>query len=59
MAMPKHPYRTQANCKNMEDWKTTQEIVKANINQSKDQVGQILEALKSLKASRKPLFAKG
>jgi len=51
MARPRHPYRTRANSKNMEDWETAQETIKADINQLKDQVGQILEALKSLKAS--------
>jgi len=40
----------------MEDWETTQEIVKVDISRLKDQVGQILEALKSLKASREALI---
>jgi len=35
----------------MEDLETAQETIKAYINQLKDQVGQILEALKSLKAT--------
>jgi len=35
----------------MEDWEEAHEAVKADINQLKDQVSQILEALKSLKAS--------
>jgi len=35
----------------MEDWEEAHEAVKADINELKDQVGQILEALKSLKAS--------
>jgi len=34
----------------MEDWKKAHEVVNADINQLKDQVSQILEALKSLKA---------
>ena len=40
-------------------WKTVQETIKADINQLKNQVGQILEALKSLKASREASSAKG
>ena len=35
----------------MEDWEEAHEAVKADINELKDQVGQILEVLKSLKAS--------
>ena len=35
----------------MEDWEEAHEDVKADINELKDQVGQILEALKLLKAS--------
>ncbi|XP_027936145.1 uncharacterized protein LOC114191163 [Vigna unguiculata] len=59
MEKPRHPYRTRANRKNMEDWETTQEAVKADICQLKDKVGQILEALKSLKASGEASSAKG
>jgi len=43
----------------MEDWEIAQEIIKADISQLKDQVGQILEALKSLKASGEASSAKG
>jgi len=39
-ARPRHPYRTRANSKNMEDWETAQETIKADISQLKDQVGQ-------------------
>jgi len=59
MARPRHLYRTRANSKNMEDWETAQETIKANINQLNDQVGQILEALKSLRASGEASSAKG
>jgi len=58
-AKPRHPYRTRANSKNMEDWETAQETIKAYINQLKDQVGQILEALKSLKATGEASCSKG
>jgi len=58
-ARPRHPYRTRANSKNMEDWETAQETIKADINQLKDQVGQILEALKSLRVSGEASSAKG
>ncbi|XP_027912906.1 uncharacterized protein LOC114172940 [Vigna unguiculata] len=43
----------------MEDWETAQETIKADISQLKDQVGQILEALKSLRASGEASSAKG
>jgi len=43
----------------MEDWEIAQEAVKADICQLKDQVGQILEALKSLKASGEASSTKG
>jgi len=43
----------------MEDWETAQETMKADISQLKDQVGQILEALKSLKASVEASSTKG
>jgi len=43
----------------MEDWETVQETIKADINQLKDQVGQILEALKSLRVSGEASSAKG
>jgi len=36
----------------MEDWREPQEAIKADINQLKDQVGQILEALAALKSIR-------
>ncbi|XP_027915141.1 uncharacterized protein LOC114174501 [Vigna unguiculata] len=43
----------------MEDWETAQETIKVDINQLKDQVGQILEALKSLRVSGEASSAKG
>ena len=58
-ARPRHPYRTRANSKTMEDWETAQETIKVDINQLKDQVGQILEALKSLRVSGEASSAKG
>jgi len=33
---PRHPYRTRANSKNMEDWETPQENMKVDISQLKD-----------------------
>jgi len=42
----------------MEDCEEAHEVVKADINQLKDEMGQILEALKSLKASGEALFAR-
>jgi len=58
-ARPRHPYKTRANSKNMEDWETAQETIKADINQLKDQVGQILGALKSLRVSGEASSVKG
>jgi len=37
----------------MEDWKKDQEAIKADINQLKDQVNQILEILKNLRTMNK------
>jgi len=54
----RHPYRTRANCKTMEDWENMHEEVKEEINQVKgeisqikDQMGQILEELRAMKSS--------
>ena len=55
---PRHPYRTRANSKTMEDWENAHEEVKeeisqvkGEISQMKDQMGQILEALRAMKSS--------
>jgi len=55
---PRHPYRTRANFKTMEDWENAHEEVKeeisqvkGEISQIKDQMGQILEALRTMKSS--------
>ena len=59
-ARPTHPYRTRANSKNMEDWETAQETIKADISQLKDQVGQILEAFfEVFKGLRRSFISKG
>ncbi|XP_052725976.1 uncharacterized protein LOC128194421 [Vigna angularis] len=42
----------------MEDWEEERETVKADISQLKDQVGQILEALKAMKTAGETSFAK-
>ncbi|XP_047172662.1 uncharacterized protein LOC124840622, partial [Vigna umbellata] len=42
----------------MEDWEEERETVKADINQLKDQVGQILEALKAMKTTGEASSAK-
>jgi len=42
----------------MEDWETAQETIKEYVSQLKDQVGQILKALKSLKTSEEFSSAK-
>ena len=54
----RHPYRTRANSKTMEDWENAHEEVKeeisqvkGEISQMKDQMGQILEALRAMKSS--------
>ncbi|XP_017428581.2 uncharacterized protein LOC108336620 [Vigna angularis] len=48
---PRHPYRTRANSRIMESWEESQESIKAEVSQLKDQVGQILAALESLKTT--------
>ena len=47
-----HPYGTCANRKRMEDLGAIVESVKNDVNQLKDQMGQILEALVALKNTR-------
>jgi len=49
---PQHPYGTRANRKRMEDLGAVVESVKNDVNQLKDQMGQIVEALVTLKNMR-------
>jgi len=49
---PQHPYGTRANRRRMKDLGATVESVKNDVNQLKDQMGQILEALVALKNPR-------
>jgi len=49
---PQHPYGTRANRRRMEDLGASVEFVKNDVNQLKDQMSQILEALAALKNIR-------
>jgi len=55
---PQHLYGTRANRKRMENLGEVVESVKNDINQLKDQMGQILEALAGLKSTRENLVAR-
>jgi len=47
----RHPYRTRANSKIMQEWGESQEHIKIHITQMKDQINQIMETLVSLKST--------
>jgi len=49
---PQHPYGTCANRRRMKNLAEAVDSVKNDVNQLKDQIGQILEALAAMKSTR-------